>query len=85
MKERVEVTPNQPRTYLEIQLNSGEIAQNKQLTNTREKSQNLVHTEETVPTQPTHTCTTENKRRWTDLPSDIQLVGRTHQRKTQQQ
>ena len=54
-------------------------------TRTREKPQNLVHTEEQAPTQPAHTCTTEDKRWGTDWPSDNQLVGKTHQRKTQQE
>ena len=54
-------------------------------TSAREKPQNLLQTEEPAPTQPAHTCTTENKRWGTDWPSDNQLVGRTHQRKTQQQ
>ena len=54
-------------------------------TRTREKPQNLVHTEEPAPTQPAHTCTTEKKMWGTDWPSDNQLVGKTHQRKTQQE
>ena len=41
--------------------------------------------EDSAPTQPAHTCTTENKRWGTDLPSDNMLVGRTQQRKAQQQ
>ena len=41
--------------------------------------------EKPAPTQPAHTCTTENKRWGIDRPSDNELVGRTHQRKTQQQ
>ena len=40
---------------------------------------------EPAPTQPAHTCTTKDKRWGTDRPSDNQLVGKTHQRKTQQE
>ena len=54
-------------------------------TRAREKPQNLVHMEEPAPTQLAHTCTRENKRWGIDRPSDNKLVGRTHQRKTQQQ
>ena len=54
-------------------------------TRAREKPQNLVDTEEPAPTQPAQTCTTEDKRWGTDWPSDNQLVGQTHQRKTQQE
>ena len=66
MKEGVEVTLTQPRTYLEIQLNSEEITKNKQLNESKEKPQNIVHMEESAPTQLVHTCTTENKRWRTD-------------------
>ena len=38
MKEGVEVTLTQPRTYLKIQLNSGEITQNKQLNKSKRKA-----------------------------------------------
>ena len=38
MKEGVEVTLTQPRTYLEIQLNSEEIIQNKQLNKSKKKA-----------------------------------------------
>ena len=38
VKEGVEVTLTQPRTYLEIQLNSEEITKNKQLNNSRRKA-----------------------------------------------
>ena len=38
VKEGVEVTLTQPRTYLEIHLNSGEITQNKQLKSKRKAS-----------------------------------------------
>ena len=54
-------------------------------TRAREKPQNLVHTEEPAPTQPAHTCTTENKRWGTDWLSDNQMAEKTHQRKTHQQ
>ena len=76
-----ETTQSQPRTYLKIQINS----KNKQVNKTREKPQNLVHREEPAPTQPAHTCTTEDKRWGTDWSSDNQLVGKTHQRKSQQE
>ena len=76
----MEITLTQPRTYVEIQLNS-----ENNWTRAREKPQNLVNTEEPAPTQPAHTCKTEDKRWGTDWPLDNQLVGRTHQRKTQQQ
>ena len=38
MKEGVEVTLTQPRTYLEIQLNSEEVTQNKQLNKDKRKA-----------------------------------------------
>ena len=38
VKEGVEVTITQPKTYLEIQLNSGEITQNKQLNKSKRKA-----------------------------------------------
>ena len=77
----MEVTLTHPRTYLEIQLNSGEITKNKQMNKSKRKDQNLVHMEEEpAPTQPAHTCTTENKRWERDSPSDNQLVGRTHKK-----
>ena len=38
VKEGVEVTLTQPRTYLEIQLNSGEITQNKQQNKSKRKA-----------------------------------------------
>ena len=44
MKEGVEVTLTQPRTYLEIQLNSGEITQNKQLNKRKKKSLTTLYT-----------------------------------------
>ena len=75
----MEATLTQPRTYLEIQLNSGEITKNKQMNKSKRKDQNLVHMEEPAPTQPAHTCTTENKRWERDSPSDNQLVGNTQQ------
>ena len=41
VKEGVEVTLTQPRTYLEIQLNSGEITQNKQLNKSKREDSKL--------------------------------------------
>ena len=44
MKEGVEATRTQPRTYLEIQLKGGEIPQNKQLNRSkRESSKHCTH------------------------------------------
>ena len=40
VKEGLEVTLTQSRTYLEIQINSGEITQNKQLNRSKRKSSN---------------------------------------------
>ena len=42
--EGIEVKLTQPRTYLEIQLNSGEITQNKQLEQEQEKSLKTLYT-----------------------------------------
>ena len=50
VKEGVEVTLTQPRTYLEIQLNSGEITQNKQMNKSKRKASKPVHMEERAPT-----------------------------------
>ena len=54
-------------------------------TRAREKPENLVYMEEPAPTQPAHTCTTENKRWGTDWPSVNQLVWKTHHIKSQQE
>ena len=78
----MEVTLTQPRTYLEIQLNSGEITQNKQLKKSKSKASKPCTHGRSDATQPANTCTTENKRWWTDKPSVNQLVGWSHQRKT---
>ena len=65
VKDGVEATITQPRTHLEIQLNDGEITQNKQLNKSkREASKPCTHTKESASTQPAHTCTTEYKRWW---------------------
>ena len=80
MKEGVEVTPNQPRTYLEIQLNS----ENKQLNKSKRKaSKPCKHGR----TSSNATCPHRHNRRQEvgDRPTNNQLVGKTHQRKTQQQ
>ena len=85
MKEGGETTQSLPRTYVKIQINSEEITKNKQLNKRKTKPQNNVHMEEQPATQPAHTCTTEDKRWGKDRPSDNQLLGKTHQRKTQQE
>ena len=84
VKEGVKATLTQPRTYLEIQLNSGEITQNKQLSKSKRKASKPCTHGRTSPNTTCPHCTTENKRWGTDWPSDNQLVGRTHERKTQQ-
>ena len=41
--------------------------------------------EEPAPTQPAHTCTTENKGWEADGPSDNHLVRKTQERKTEKE
>ena len=79
----MEATLTQPRTYLQIQLNSGEITQNKQLNESKRKaSKTYTHQRTSSNTNCPHLL---NKRWGTDWPSDSQLVGKTHQRKSQQE
>ena len=55
MKEGVEVTLTQPRTYLEIQPNSEEITQNKQLNQSKtKKSKPCTHGKTTFNTTCSH-------------------------------
>ena len=85
VKEGVEATLTQPRTYLEIQLNSGEITQNKQLNKRkRESSKPCMHGR----TSYKKTCPHLHNRIQEVVDTvtlSNQLVGRTQQRKTQQQ
>ena len=52
MQKGVEATLTQPRTYLEIQLSSGEITQNKQLNKSKRKASKTCKHGERAPTQP---------------------------------
>ena len=84
VKEGVEVTLTQPRTYLEIQLNSEEITKNKQLNNSKRKaSKPCTHGRTSFNTTWPHLH--NRKQDIGDRPTNNQLVGKTHQRKTQQQ
>ena len=83
----MEVTLTQSRTYLEIQLNSGEITQNKQLNKSKRKaSKPCIHrrTSSNTTCPHLHNRIQEVVDRVT-LSSVNQLEGGTHQRKTQQQ
>ena len=66
MNEGVEATLNQQRTYLEIQLNGGEITQNNKLNKSKREPLKPVNTEETASTQPVHKCTMEYNRWWAE-------------------
>ena len=82
MKEGGETTQSQPRTYLKIQLNSEEITKNKLLNKSNRKAlKPSTHGRTSSNTTCPHLH--KEKKRWgTNQPSDNQLVGKTHQRKT---
>ena len=55
MKDGVEVTLSQPRTYLKIQINSEEITKNKQLNKSKRKdSRNCTHGRSSSNTTVSH-------------------------------
>ena len=78
----MEVTLSQPRNYLKIQINSEEIT-NKQLNKSKRKASNPCTHERTSSDA---TCPHLHNRKQDvgdRLTLDNQLVGRTHQRKSQ--
>ena len=77
----MEVTLTQPKTYLEIQLNSGEITMNKQLNKTKKKPQNFGHME--GPAQHNLPTPTQQKTRGagqSDPQTTSQWEGPTKER-----
>ena len=63
MKEAVEATLTQPGTYLEIQLNSGEITQNKQLNKSKRKILKTLFTQKNQLRQNLPTPAQQKTRR----------------------
>ena len=81
----MEVTLTQLRTYLEIQINSEEITQNKQLNKSKRKA-SKPFTQRRMGSNTTCPHLHNRKQEVGDrLTLNNQLVGKTHQRKTEKE